>query len=141
MEWTEFETGARQTSWVAYLATADRTGRPHVAPVAPGFSDGTLWVATRRSSTKFRNLTENTSVALHWPVTGGAGPGEIFARGTARLWSTEADRIRLWAEAPMPYDLSQFFGTPDNADLAFVEISVSDASILGPDIQRRRWRR
>ena len=33
-----------------------------------------------------------------------------------------------------------FFQTPDNPDLAFVEIAPTYASLLGPDFTRDTWR-
>lgn len=140
MTWEEFVAGAKAVSWLVYVGTAQANGRPHVAPVSPGFTDNTIWFATRTGSRKFRNLSENPKAAFHWPVGGTDGPGELFARGTARLYTSPEDRHRLWSNANLPYDPANFFGTPETADLAFVETSVAYASVLGPDFQRRTYR-
>ncbi len=140
MTWDEFVQGARAISWLVYVGTSQTNGRPHVAPVAPGFTDNTIWFATRTGSRKFRNLSENPLAAFHWPVGGTEGPGELFARGTASLYTALEDRQRLWSAGVLPYDPAGFFGSPETPDLAFVETSVEHASILGPDFQRRTYR-
>lgn len=127
-------------SWLAYLGTASATGRPHVAPVSPGFTEDTIWFATRTGSRKSRNLVENPRASFRWPVGGTGGPGELFAEGSARLYTSEAERRRLWTGANLPYDPANFFGSPDTPDLAFVETSVTSASILGPNFQRSFYR-
>jgi general stress protein 26 len=140
MTWDEFVVGARAVSWLAYLGTASTEGRPHVAPVSPGFTKDTIWFATRTGSRKFRNLVENPRTSFHWPVGGTDGPGELFAEGDARLYTSEADRRRLWTEANLPFDPANFFGSPETPDLAFVETTVTSASILGPDFHRSFYR-
>ena len=140
MIWDEFVDGARAVSWVAYVGTADGSGVPHVAAVAPGFTEGTIWFVTRIASYKYQNLLQNPRVAFHWPVATGSGPGELFARGHAQLHSDEVSRRRLWTEANLPFDPTQFFGSPDNPDFGFVETTVTSASILGPDFNRSTYR-
>ncbi len=140
MTWDEFVAGASAVSWLAYVGTAQAGGRPHVAPISPGFTEDTIWFATRTGSRKFRNLLENPQAAFHWPVGGPDGPGELFARGQVELHTALADRQRLWTEANLPYDPVNFFGSPEMPDLAFVETAVTSASILGSDFQRRTYR-
>lgn len=140
MTWDEFVQGASAVSWLVYVGTAQANGRPHVAPVSPGFTEDTIWFATRTGSRKFRNLSENPRAAFHWPVGGTEGPGELFARGTATLYTALEDRQRLWSAGVLSYDPAGFFGSPETPDLAFVETSVEYASILGPDFQRRTYR-
>lgn len=140
LTWEEFVAGARASGWVAYVATAGSDGHPHVAVVSPGFgADGTVWFGTRPNTSKARNLRARPDVAFHWPIGSDNAPGECFARGSARLHETPEDRHRVWQSGVMPYDLSQFFGSPDNSDHLFVEVTVTSASILGPDFVRRRW--
>ena len=102
MTWDEFVQGAKAVSWLVYVGTSEPNGRPHVAPVAPGFTDNTIWFATRTGSQKFRNLSENPRAAFHWPVGGTEGPGELFARGTATLHTALEDRQRLWSAGVLP---------------------------------------
>ncbi len=139
MDWSEFVEAATAISWITYLATADSDGLPHVAPVAPGFQEGTIWFVTRRSSKKARNLAVNPEVAFHWPVGGGTGPGELAARGRATVLGDAGDRARLWTAGVVPYDLSSFFGSPDDPDVVFVSTAVRRARLLGPDFRPRVW--
>lgn len=141
MKWEEFTAAAAATSWVTYLGTIDRSGRPHVSAVAPGFTPGSVWFATRRSSKKYDNLASNPEVSFHWPVGNHDAPGELIARGAAELFTSETDRTRLWNATVLPYDLSGFWGSPDNPDLAFVEVEVDHARLLGPDFVPQRWHR
>lgn len=140
MTWDEFVQAARAINWITYLATAGTDGRPHVAPVSLGFTEGTTWFATHGTSRKARNIRQNPNVAFHWPV-GDGGPGELFARGTAVVHDTMEARHRLWAELDMAYDPALFFRSPDNPNLVFVETEVGYASLLGPDFKREVWRR
>lgn len=139
MEWDEFVEAARSISWVAYLATADAGGMPHSSVVSPGFSEGRLWVATRRESTKYRNLMVNPRAALYWPV-GGDGPGELSARGQVMLHESTGSRRRIWGGGFFSYDLAAFFGSADNPSVAFVEIVVERARLLGPGFVASVWR-
>ena len=139
MEWSEFVAAARSTSWITYLGTADTEGNPHVAAVAPGFASGAVWFATNLGSKKFRNLEQNRAVAFHWPV-GSGGAGEVAAWGHAELYTSAADRERIWAAGIFEYDLAQFFGSPENEELAFVEASIARARLVGPDFAISRYR-
>lgn len=139
LTWDEVADAAETISWVTYVATVGRDGRPHVAVVAPGLAEqGRIWFATRRGSQKHHNLVGNGEVAFHWPVTTGSGPGELFARGVSTLRGSETDRLRLWNRV-VPYDMTAFFGSPDNPDLVFVETTVTSVSLVGPEFTRRRW--
>lgn len=140
LSWAEVAQAAADISWVTFVATTYPDGLPHVAVVAPGLErEGKVWFATRRDSTKHRNLVSRPGVALHWPVATGAGPGELFGRGEARVHDSVGARAKFWNRV-VPYDMSGFFGSPDNPDLVFVEVSMSYVSLIGPDFTRRIWR-
>jgi general stress protein 26 len=141
LDWDTFVSAARASSWVTYLGTVDESGRPHVSVVAPGFTRGSIWFATRTGSKKYRNLVSDPSAAFHWPVGNPDAPGEVIARGSALLYDSAEDRIRLWASGVLPYDLSGFFGSPDDPGVGFAEVRVSEARLLGPDFVARRWLR
>ena len=141
VKWEEFAAAAVATSWVTYLGTIDGSGRPHVSVVAPGFTPGSVWFATRRSSKKYENLASRPAASFHWPVGNHEAPGELIARGMAELFTSEADRARVWEAGVLAYDLSGFWGSPANPDLVFVEVEVDHARLLGPDFVSRRWRR
>jgi general stress protein 26 len=131
MLWSDLVEAAKDIDWVVYLGTADKAGRPHVSVVAPGFQQGAVWFVTRMGSRKYRNLAENPEAGFHWSV-GGAGPGELAAWGTASLHEGDDARRRLWASGIMEYDLDSFFGGPDNEEVAFVEVGIRRARLLGP---------
>lgn len=137
MDWAGFVEAATAINWVTYLGTADGTGRPHVSVVAPGFSEGSVWFATRPASKKLRNIGENPRVGFHWPV-GGQGPGELAAWGTATIQPTDQHQ-GIWNAGIFAYDLDQFFGAPDNPDLAFVQVAISRARLIGPDFVADRY--
>lgn len=139
LAWSEVVEAADAISWVTYVATVGRDGRPHVAVVAPGLAEeGRIWFATRRGTRKHHNLIGNGEIAFHWPVATGSGPGELFARGVARLHDTDQARRQYWNRV-VPYDMTRFWGTPDNRYLVFVETRVSYASLVGPEFSRRTW--
>lgn len=129
MEWHDVVDAAQRSGWTCYVGTADAAGRPHVAVVAPGFTEGTVWFATLGSSKKCRNLRENHAIAFHWPVGDTQAPGELAAWGTATLHDSDGERRRIWAAGILPYDLAGFFGDPGNADLVFVEVAVMRARL------------
>lgn len=140
MRWEAFVQAAREISWITYIGTADAAGTPHVAVVAPGFTEGRLWFVTRSGSKKCRNLAVNPGAAFHWPVDSGTGPGELACWGNATLHDSDDERHRLWESGIMPYDLAGFFGSPDNPSVVFVEVEVIRARLLGPDFVPRVWR-
>ncbi len=129
MQWDDFVDAGQRSGWTTYVGTADAAGHPHVAVVAPGFRDGTVWFATRASSKKCRNLRENAQVAFHWPIGNADAPGELAAWGTATLHDSREARRHIWGAGILPYDLAAFFGEPDNPDLVFVEVEVRRARL------------
>lgn len=140
LSWEEFVAAAQACGWTTCVATADERGRPHVAVVAPGFEHGAIWFATRPKTRKALNLRQNAQVALHWPVGNPDAPGEVWARGRATVHESLADREGMWESGIMPYDLSGFFGSPENEDHLFVRVEVTTATLLGPDFVKHRWR-
>ncbi|MGH8912722.1 MAG: pyridoxamine 5'-phosphate oxidase family protein [Acidimicrobiia bacterium] len=139
LTWDEVADAAEAISWITNVATVGRDGRPHVAVVAPGLAEeGKIWFATRRNTQKHRNLVANGEISFHWPVNTGSGPGELFARGVARLHDSDAARRRYW-NVVVPYDQSSFWGSPDNRDLIFAETAATRASLMGPEFIRRVW--
>ena len=141
MAWEQVADAAEAISWVTYVATVRRDGRPHVAVVAPGLADpGRIWFATRRNTTKHRNLIANGEAAFHWPVTSGSGPGELFAHGVAKIHDSAGARARGWNKV-VPYDMTNFWGSADNPDLILIETTVERATLVGPEFTRSIWRR
>lgn len=140
LTWQEVADAADEISWITYVSTVGRDGRPHIAAVAPGLAEtGRVWFAIRRGSQVHRNLSASGETAFHWPVDVGRGPGELFVRAVSRLHDTDAARRQYW-NVVVPYDQTSFWGSPDNRDLVFVESRVSRASLVGPEFTRRIWR-
>ena len=129
MDWDQLVDAAGRCGWFTYVGTADGGGRPHVAVVAPGFTEATVWFATRTSSRKYRNLRENDEVAFHWPTGVPDAPGELAAWGTAVIHDTDEARQRIWHSGVLPYDLAGFFGEPGNTDFVFVEVALRRARL------------
>jgi len=123
------------------MATTQADGRPHLAWVGIGFAaDERLWTATFAGSQKARNLRDNQQVALHWPEQ----PDQlIFMRASARLVDDPNEVRQLWADKVLPYDPALFFGSVDNPDLLYVELTPSSASVHDgdPASAPARWKR
>lgn len=68
-----------------------------------------------------------------------SGPGELTAQGSATVHPDAASRASLWQAGLVPFDLTGFFGSPENEDLAFVGVAVDRARLLGPDLVGRVW--
>lgn len=120
---------------MASLATAAPDATPHVSAVAPVLDGDQLWIFTRRSSRKARNIAANPAVALMWR------PGvEVYVWGRAELDDDVDVKSRLWHRADLPFDPAAFFGTVDSPDFAVVRVHAERAVLLG---QRGRslWQR
>jgi nitroimidazol reductase NimA-like FMN-containing flavoprotein (pyridoxamine 5'-phosphate oxidase superfamily) len=79
------------------LATTDRDGRPHVAPVLAVWLDGTVCFATFQQSRKTRNLERNEGCAVTVP-----GPEvDLVLEGVARR-VRDADRLQQVADRYPP---------------------------------------
>lgn len=129
-----WEDVAPQLSGLANMATASATGVPHVAIVAPVLDGPALWIFTRRSSHKARNLAANPGIALMWR------PGaEIYLQGVADLVDDPADKARLWSRTDLPFDPAGFFGSPDHPDFVLIRVRPHRAVVLGP-AGRAVWR-
>ena len=140
MEWTDVVEKARQIGWTTYIGTTDQAGQPHVAVVAPGFSDdGHVWFVTRSGTKKLANLRKNPKVGMHWPI-GGQGPGELFVRGVASVLD-RVENQRIWNSGIFPYDLSEFWKGPDDPDLVFVDITAEYATFIDGTFTGHRWYR
>ena len=137
MTWDEVVALLRGTP-PGHLATTAGDGTPHVAKVALGVEGARLWLATLRSSAKARNLRADPRLAAM--VEGNSA--ETYLWGTAELVDDAAEVARVWNGGICPFDLSGFFGSPDNPDLALFRITPARAvaMVAGPTgPQRRTW--
>ncbi len=140
LTWSELRSTCTEASDGAFLATVQQDGRPHLAWVGVGFTDDErLWTATYASSQKAKNLRHERRVALHWPES---ADKLIFMRATARLLTDSGEIQRVWGSDVLPYDQEAFFGSADNPELLFVELSPTLASVHSGEPGERpvRWR-
>ena len=134
MNWTDV---TQHISGYAHLATAAPDGTPHVSLAAAAVDRDLLWIGTRASSRKARNIAANPRVALMWTPE-----AEVYVRGTADLIDELDEKRRIWHSGVFAYDLAAFFGSPDDADFVFVRIQPQSATVLTQGdrgIERRRW--
>lgn len=139
MEWEDIVAEAKRIHWGAFLATVDRSGKPQLSFVTPGFGDERIWVATWASAAKVRNLRTNPHVALHWPVDQMVTNRHLLVRGSAMLHETDEAKQRLWAAGYFPFSLSNFYSGPDDPELVFIGIKPQSALLeraVGPAIGR-----
>lgn len=128
--WDELREACASVADGAFMATVQPDGRPHLAWVGIGFASDHLWTATYASSRKARNLRHASAVALHWPER----PDRlIFMRATARVVDERDEASSLWGARVLPYDQEQFYGSVDNPELLFVELTVQHASVHDGD--------
>jgi hypothetical protein len=113
LSWAEFvasdmafaEAGARllfdaEGVAVAYLATADADGVPHLGPVCPVFSRGRLFLVAAGGTPKVRDLRAGGGYALHAPL--GERDEEFQLGGQAREVMDGAERAAVQADIPFP---------------------------------------
>ena len=122
LSWPEVRT---ELSGLCNLATADHTGAPHVAVVAPLVDETEIWVFTNRSSKKARNLAENPRIALMWR------PGnEHYVYGTAELIDDMDTKERLWDSPLLSFDPTAFFGAATNPEFLVVKVTPDHGVVL-----------
>ncbi len=134
MQWTDV---IAELSGLAHLATVGPDGRPHVSVVAPGIDGETIWIGTRWSSRKARNLAATPLAALVWQPQ-----AEIYVDADVELVDEIATKQRLWDGAVFPYDPTAFFGSVDDPDYLLLRLSPTSASIMEMTVDgplQRRW--
>lgn len=122
----------------AHVATADASGAPHVAIVAPAVEGDGLWFMTRRSSAKAADLLANPRLSLMWE----GNSAETYLWGTVEVVDDLETRERVWHAGLFPYDPAGFFGSADNPDVVMFRVTPTHATAMvagdgGP--QRRTW--
>jgi general stress protein 26 len=124
-------------SGFAHLATVGVDGRPHASKVAVAVDGERLWIATRASSKKARNIAATGRAALMWE------PGtEAYVSADAELVDDLATRRRLWDSGLFPFPLEGFFGSADHPDFVLVRLTPVSAVVLSAGesgIRRDTW--
>lgn len=121
----------------AYLATVDAEGRPHASKVAPAVDGDWLWIATRASSRKARNIAATGRAALMWEPR-----AEVYVDADAELVDDLATRERIWQSGLFPFPLESFFGSPDHPDFVLARLAPTRALVLSMSddgIRRDVW--
>jgi len=133
LEWDDV---AAHLTGIAHAATASNDGTPHVSVVAAVVEEDVIWITTRRSSGKAKNLAENPRIALVFR------PGsEAYVSGTVEIVDDADEKRRRWSGF-FPYDAASFFGPPENDGVVLLKIRPTSAAVLtqdGSGLHRRRW--
>lgn len=121
----EAESGFLERGRVAHLATADRTGMPHVVPVCYGVSGGRLYITIdekpkrrARSLKRLANILENPRAAVvvdRWDEDW-TRLGWVMLRGPAEILDEGAEHDRAQALLKRRY--------PQLAPMAIAELPV-----------------
>jgi general stress protein 26 len=134
MEWSDV---AAHLTGQAHLATVRPDGSPHVAKVWPAVDGETIWIGTRASSGKARNLGVNPRAALMYESA-----GEAYVSGDAEVVSDLATKQRVWNSGIFAYPMEGFFGAPEREDFVFLRIAPRRAIVMTQGesgIQRHTW--
>ena len=134
MEWTEV---ARHLTGQAHMATVRADGSPHVAKVWPAVDGETIWIGTRATSGKARNLRVNPGAALMFEPQ-----GEAYVSGEAEVVTDVGTKQRIWNSGIFPYPMEGFFGSPERDDFVFLRITPRRAIVMTQGeagIQRDTW--
>jgi len=109
----------KETCQFAFLATADND-QPQVRPVSPIVEeDMSIWIATFVNSRKVKQIRENPKICLAF-VQYLSGDKTAIVTGEAEIVENIDEKRRVWKIAP--YDLSQYFKTPESKDYCLLRI-------------------
>ncbi|MGO9450470.1 MAG: pyridoxamine 5'-phosphate oxidase family protein [Candidatus Binataceae bacterium] len=122
--WDQVRTVARSANR-AYLATNDG-GQPRVRVVFPAFEERTLWIATKRTSAKARQIARDPRVELFYEASGARPIAHLTVTGTARIVDDSSAKDRLWNAGLFGYNLAEFWPRgPRSEDFALLRITPS----------------
>ena len=135
MEWSDV---AVHLTGQAHIATVRADGSPHVAKVWPAVDGQTIWIGTRATSGKARNLRANPGAALMFEPQ-----GEAYVSGEVDVVIDLGTKQRIWNSGIFDYPLAGFFGAPDRDDFVFVRVTPRQAIVMTQGeagIRRDTWR-
>ena len=119
------------------MATVRPDGSPHVAKVWPAVDGETIWIGTRATSGKARNLRVHPGAALMFEQK-----GEAYVYGDAAVITDLDTKQRIWNSGIFPYPMEGFFGSADRDDFMFLKITPRRAIVMTQGesgIQRDTW--
>ena len=109
----------------AHIATVRADGSPHVAKVWPAVDVQTIWIGTRATSGKARNLRVNPEAALMFEPQ-----GEAYVSGDVEVISDLATKQRVWNSGIFPYPMAGFFGSADRSDFVLLRFTPRRAIVM-----------
>ena len=121
----------------AHIATVRADGSPHVAKVWPAVDGQTIWIGTRATSGKARNLRVNPGAALMFEPL-----GEAYLSGEAEVVSDLATKQRIWDSGIFPYPMAGFFGSADSDDFVLLKFTPRRAIVMTQGesgLRRETW--
>jgi general stress protein 26 len=136
MEWSDV---VPHLTGPAHLATVTVDHRPHVAKVSPAIDGEVIWVATRSTSGKARNIGATGRAAMMWEPR-----SEAYVWADAEVVTTPEIKQRLWQSGLFAFPLASFFGSPDREDFVLIRLTPTSATVLThaeSGIRRDVWRR
>jgi general stress protein 26 len=120
--WNGVHAAARRASR-AYLATVE-AGQPRVRVVFPAFEGHTIWIATRPSSAKARQINRDARVELFFEVGSRRPTVHLTVTGLAHLVGDPSERTRVWNAHLFGYDLGEFWPAgPVSKDFTLIRIA------------------
>ena len=122
MEWIDVAT---HLTGQAHLATVRADGSPHVAKVWPAVDGQTIWIGTRATSGKARNLRVNPGAALMFEPA-----GEAYVSGQAEVVSDLRTKQRIWDSGIFPYPMAGLFGSADSDDFVLIKFTPRRAIVM-----------
>jgi general stress protein 26 len=109
----------------AHIATVRADGSPHVAKVWPALDGQTIWIGTRATSGKARNLRVNPEAALMFEPQ-----GEAYVSGDVEVISDLPTKQRIWDSGIFPYPMAGFFGSADSDDFVLLRFTPRRAIVM-----------
>jgi general stress protein 26 len=134
MEWSEV---AVHVTGHAHIATIGAEGHPHVAKVWPALDGQTIWIGTRATSGKARNLRVNPEAALMFEPA-----GEAYVSGDVEVVSDLPTKQRIWDSGIFPYPMAGLFGAADRDDFVLLRFTPRRAIVMtqgDSGIRRDTW--
>ena len=122
MDWSDV---AIHLTGQAHIATIRPDGTPHVAKVWPAIDGRTIWIGTRATSGKARNLRVNPRAALMFEPA-----AEAYVSGEAEVVSDLPTKQRIWDSGIFPYPLAGFFGSADRDDFVLLRFTPARAILM-----------
>ena len=148
LAWAEAERRLSAGGWF-WLATVRPDGAPHVMPVFSVWSDSTMFVASKDTARKSRNLTDEPRCVL----THDAGDLHLIVEGVARRVTDDATlgrasaayaRTYEWPTTPAGGRLDAEYGAPTSGGPPYdvFEIAPTKVIALPSDgiLTPTRWR-